>query len=136
MPTSIAGIGLDTVDRARFQRLLDDPGSAFAAGTFTPAVRFAAASRVSGDPTQHLAARYAAEQACSKALSQALRPAPLPSPLADLAEIEVLCDDDQRPALVLHGRLRALADAAGIVALHVSLSHDGPVATAVVIAER
>jgi phosphopantetheinyl transferase (holo-ACP synthase) len=32
--------------------------------------------------------------------------------------------------------VRALAERAGVTALHVSLSHDGPLATAFVIAER
>ncbi len=132
----IVGIGLDTVDRGRFELLLHEPGSAFAARTFTPGERHAAAGRPSGDPVRHLAARYAAKEACVKALSQSLAPGPLPVALADLAEIEVVCDDDHRPSLALHGRMRALAEQAGITALHVSLSHDGPVATAMVVAER
>jgi holo-[acyl-carrier protein] synthase len=132
----IAGVGIDVVDRARFVALLDEPGSAFAHRVFTAAERRDAEHRPSRDPAQHLAARYAAKEACVKALSHALAPSPLPAGLADLAEAEVVCDADGRPALALRGRLRALAERAGVTALHVSLSHDGPVATAIVIAER
>jgi holo-[acyl-carrier protein] synthase len=71
-----------------------------------------------------------------KALSQAMAPSPLPRALADLSEIEVLCDDDQRPSLALRGRVLSLAEAAGVTRLHLSMSHDGAVATAIVIAER
>lgn len=132
----IAGVGIDVVDLPRFESLLREPGSAFEARTFTAVERRDAAARPSRDPARHLAARYAAKEACVKALSQALAPAPLPAELADLAEIEVACDDQGRPSLLLRGRVRALAERAGVAALHVSLSHDGAVATAVVIAER
>ena len=84
----------------------------------------------------HLAARYAAKEACIKALSQALAPAPLPKALTDLREIEVVTDADGRPSLVLTGRVQALAAQAGVQALHVSLSHEGGLATAMVVAER
>lgn len=132
----IAGVGIDVVDRARFDALLDEPGSAFGQRTFTPAERRAAAQRPSRDPGAHLAARYAAKEAFVKALSQALAPGPLPRALLDLAEVEVISDEEGRPSLALHGRARRLAEQAGVRALHLSLSHDGPVATAVVVAER
>ena len=132
----VAGVGIDVVDCNQFGQLLAEPGSAFADRTFTPSERLTAHRRPSGQPHLHLAARYAAKEACVKALSQAVAPAPLPRALADLAEIEVLSDEEQRPSLQLTGRVRAFADAAGVARLHVSLSHDGPVATAIVIAER
>ncbi len=132
----IAGVGVDVVMVPDFVALLREPGSAFEARTFTAAERATARSRPSGDPSPHLAARYAAKEAALKALSQALAPAPLPAELTDLAEIEVLCDDDRRPSLALHGRVRALAERAGVARLHLSLSHEGAVATAFVVAER
>ncbi len=132
----IAGTGIDVVDCARFEALLREPGSAFEARTFTASERAVSYSRRNNDPVTHLAARYAAKEATVKALSQALAPAPLPRALADLSEIEVLCDDDERPSLSLRGRVRALAEEAGVARLHLSMSHDGAVATAIVIAER
>jgi holo-[acyl-carrier protein] synthase len=132
----IAGIGIDVVDCARFAELLKEPGTAFSERVFTPQERAVAHARPSGAPHVHLAARYAAKEACVKAISQALAPAPLPAALADLSEIEIICDTELRPYLALRGRVRGLAEQAGIRHLHVSLSHDGPVATAFVLAER
>lgn len=132
----IAGTGIDVVDTARFEALLREPGSVFEARTFTAAERAVSYARSSGRPAMHLAARYAAKEAVVKALSQAMAPSPLPVALADLAEIEVVCDDDRRPSLSLRGRVRALAEDAGVTRLHLSMSHDGAVATAIVIAER
>jgi holo-[acyl-carrier protein] synthase len=132
----IAGVGIDVVDCARFEALLADPGSEFAARTFTAAERNVAESRPSRTPAVHLAARYAAKEACVKALSAALAPSPLPSALAPLSEIEVLNDEENRPFLVLKGTVRATCESARVRVLHLSLSHDGPMAAAVVIAER
>jgi holo-[acyl-carrier protein] synthase len=132
----IAGVGIDVVDHARFAALIAEPGTSFVEKTFTPMERAAAESRASRDPSQHLAARYAAKEACVKALSSALSPTPLPEALADLAEIEVVSDAEHRPQLALKGRVRALAEQAGVRTIHVSLTHDGPVAAAVVVVER
>lgn len=132
----ILGTGIDVVDCAAFEALLREPGSAFEARTFTASERAVAYGRRSGAPATHLAARYAAKEATVKALSQAMAPGPLPRALADLSEIEVVCDDDARPSITLVGRVRALAEAAGVTRLHLSMSHDGAVATAIVIAER
>lgn len=132
----IAGTGIDVVDCARFEALLREPGSAFEARTFTASERAVSYGRRPGDPVVHLAARYAAKEATVKALSQATAPAPLPRALADLAEIEVLCDEDGRPSIALRGRVRVHAEAARVARLHLSMSHDGAVATAIVIAER
>lgn len=135
----IAGVGLDVVDVGAFAALLNEPGTIFAERTFTPAERRAAATRAAAGslrPEMHLAARYAAKEAAIKALSQALAPAPLPKALADLREIEVVTDADGRPSLVLAGRVQALAAQGGVRALHVSLSHEGGLATAMVVAER
>jgi len=136
---AIAGLGHDLVDVDAFAALLDEPGTIFAARTFTDAERRTATARAaqgSGRPAMHLAARFAAKEACLKALSQALAPEPLPRALADLREIEVVSDADGRPSLALGGQLRVLALRAGISGLHVSLSHEGGLAAAVVIAER
>lgn len=132
----IAGVGIDVVDCAGFSRLLEEPGSAFAERTFTTQERATSHARPSGTPAVHLAVRYAAKEACVKAISHALAPGPLPAGLADLAEIEVLNDAESRPHLALRGRMRDLAERAGVRQLHVSLSHDGAVATAIVVAER
>jgi len=132
----IAGIGLDLTDVQAFARLLDEPGSRLRQTAFTEAERLAATGRPSGDPALHLAARWAAKEACVKALSQALAPRPLPAREAAMIEVEVLSDADGRPRLALSGALRRLAEDAGVSAIHVSLTHEGPMAAAVVVLER
>lgn len=118
------GVGVDVVDVARLARVLDrTPRVAervFATGERAYAGR--------GDESvRRLAARFAAKEAAAKALGAPSR--------ARWREIEVVVLDDGRPTLVVTGRTAEYATAAGIRAWHLSLSHDGGVAVAVVVAE-
>lgn len=128
----IAGVGLDLVDIAGFAAQLADPASALVEGTFTPAERRDAART---DPARHLAARFAAKEAFVKAWSSANFAGRPRLSGVDLREIEVVTDGWGRPSLRLHGRVAAATAPLGPVRLHVSLSHDGPMAAAVVIVE-
>lgn len=121
---AVVGVGVDVVDVARLARVL----------TRTPGV----AVRVFGDGerayagegdggVRRLAARFAAKEAAAKALGAPKR--------ARWREIEVVVSDDGRPALLVTGRTAEVAAAAGIRSWHVSLTHDGGVAVAVVVAE-
>jgi holo-[acyl-carrier protein] synthase len=74
-----------------------------------------------------LAARFAAKEAVAKALGA-------PGGLR-WVDAEVVRDPSGRPRLVLHGGVAEEAAAQGISTWHLSLSHDGGVATAVVVAE-
>lgn len=132
----VAGVGTDLVWRDAFAALLDEPGTVFGPCTFTAQELATARSRPSGDPVSHLAARYAAKEACVKALSAALAPGELPRAAVDLREIEVVCDAATRPSIRLHGRVAALARAARVNGIHLSMSHEGGLACAFVIAER
>jgi holo-[acyl-carrier protein] synthase len=118
-------IGVDLVDVPGFAAQLADQASGFVAATFTALERRTA----HGDP-RRLAARYAAKEAFVKAWSGSRRGLPPALPAVDLREIEVVDDGYGRPGLRLHGAVKA---AAGDVSAHVSLSHDGPSAIAVVI---
>lgn len=120
----IVGIGVDVVDLTRFERSL----------ARTPALR----GRLFGDhetvlrdgaPRQvpSLAARFAAKEALIKALGG--------STGVSWHDIVVLSDEQGAPSLTLTGGARALAEARGVARLHLSLSHDGGVAVAYVIAE-
>ena len=128
----IRGLGLDLVDLAGFRGQLAQPGTTFVEGAFTEAERREAEARPDHDPARHLAARYAAKEAFLKAWSGAAFGRTPVLVGVDLREIEVVSDGYGRPALRLHGRLRELV---GEVAVHVSLSHDGGVAGAVVVLE-
>ena len=111
-------MGVDVVDVARFGRVLART-PAVAARLFTEGER--------GRSTASLAARFAAKEAVAKALGA-------PGGLR-WRDAEVVVGERGRPLLALHGAVAAEAEAQGIAAWHLSLSHDGGIATAVVVAE-
>lgn len=78
-------------------------------------------------PVSSLAARFAAKEAVAKALGA-------PGGLA-WHDAEVVPEASGRPRLVLRGTVAARADALGVRTVHVSLAHDGGLATATVIVE-
>ena len=114
----IVGVGIDVVDVARFVRQVQR----------TPKLL----ERLFGDgerglPAESLAARFAAKEAVAKALG-----AP-----GDLRwhDAEVCVGEHGRPHLEIRGTVAGRAAQLGVTAWHVSLSHDGGIASAVVIAE-
>lgn len=128
----IRGLGLDIVDLRGFREQLALPGTRLEEGVFTEAERREAGRRPDRDPARHLAARYAAKEAFVKAWSGARFGRTPVLAGVDLREIEVVSDGYGRPTLELHGRL---AELAGDLRVHLSLSHDGEVAAAVVVLE-
>jgi len=114
----IIGLGIDVVDVARFGKTLER----------TPRLverLFIESERSMG--LNSLAATFAAKEALAKALG-----APVGLRWAD---VSVLRDDDGRPHLKMWGTIQARADALGVMGLHVSMSHDAGIASAVVIVE-
>jgi holo-[acyl-carrier protein] synthase len=114
----IVGVGIDVVQVARLERALSRTPR-LGERLFTDAER-------SLRP-ESLAARFAAKEAVAKALGA-------PGGLR-WRDAEVVTGATGRPRLVLHGGVAAEAEAQGISTWHLSLSHDGGVATAVVVAE-
>jgi holo-[acyl-carrier protein] synthase len=129
--SGVVGVGVDAVDVERFRRLLERrPG--FAARYFSEAER-ADAGR-SADPTESLAARFAAKEAVMKALGTGLGG-------FALTDVEVRRAGGTgalsgAPSLVLHGAAAALADRHGAAQFHLSLTHTTQTAIAFVVAER
>jgi holo-[acyl-carrier protein] synthase len=114
----IAGVGIDVVDIARFGRTLERaPG--LRERLFTESER--------GLPVQSLAARFAAKEAIAKALG-----AP---PGLRWHDVTVVREPGTAPRLEVTGTVATRAAELGIDRFHVSLSHDGGIATAIVIAE-
>ena len=114
----IVGIGVDVCDVARFE----------AATRRTPGT----AERVLTDaeralPLASQAARFAAKEALAKALG-----AP---PGLGWHDAEVVTEESGRPRLRLQGSVAAAAATLGVTAVHLSLSHDAGVATAMVVLE-
>jgi holo-[acyl-carrier protein] synthase len=115
----IVGVGIDVVDIARFTRTLERTPN-LAVRLFTEHER--------GLRPRSLAARFAAKEALAKALGA-------PRGLV-WTDAEVRRAPDGRPGLHVEGTVAAAAARLGVTSWHISLSHDGGVAVAVVIAEN
>ncbi len=114
----IVGVGVDVVPVERFlESLRRTPG--LDERLFTPAERAL--------PPASLAARFAAKEALAKALGA-------PGGLS-WQDVEVVRTVEGRPLLEVRGTVAQAAAALGVRRWHVSLSHDGGMATAMVIAE-
>ncbi|MDX1465814.1 MAG: holo-ACP synthase [Halomonas sp.] len=123
----IIGIGTDIARVARFERAMARHGERFAERLLGELER--ERLRDHGQPAAFLAKRFAAKEAFVKALGTGLRRG------MRWTEIQVVNDALGRPSLVLSGRAQALAEAAGVRALHLSLSDEEALATAFVVLE-
>ncbi|MFT8395531.1 holo-ACP synthase [Propionibacterium sp.] len=119
----IVGVGVDVCSVQRFAAMIDRrpgildrllcPGEQSAHGLpRTP---------------ESLAARFAAKEATAKALGA-------PGGLSWL-DAEVVVDAEGRPHMELRGTVAVRAEQIGVTHLHLSLSHDGGLAVAYVVAE-
>ena len=114
----IVGIGVDVVDVPRFRGQLER----------TPALRERLFTAHERDlPLRSLAARFAAKEAIAKALG-----APVGMAWHDA---EIVSEETGRPRFEIRGTVAARAEQLGVAHVHVSLSHDAGIASAVVIAE-
>jgi holo-[acyl-carrier protein] synthase len=119
--------GVDLVEIPRIKRALDRYGDRFLARVYTQAeVRY---SR--GRP-QELAVRFAAKEAVAKALGVGMR---LLSPAGiNWHDVETLNERSGKPYVNLRGRAEQLAADQGLTVWSISLSHDGGLAIAFVVA--
>jgi holo-[acyl-carrier protein] synthase len=125
----IAGVGIDLVEIARVERLLDGKGDRAIARLFTDAEVTYARSRAR--PAMHLAARLAAKEAAFKALTGSDD-----ARLIGWREVEVVSPEGGgAPALRFHGRAEARARELGVSRAHLSLTHTDGTAGAVVVLE-
>jgi holo-[acyl-carrier protein] synthase len=120
----IVGVGIDVVPVARFAATLERT-PALAARLFTADERRTTSGELR--TAESLAARFAAKEALAKALGAGGGMA--------WTDAEVLVDDVGRPSLLVRGTVQARAEVLGVARFHVSLSHDGGIASATVIAE-
>ena len=111
-------MGVDVVDVARLGAALERTPS-LRDRVFTPDEQLV--GRI-----ESLAARFAAKEAVAKVLG---------APGLPWKDAEVVTEDNGRPRLVITGAVLEAATALGITTWHVSLSHDGGIATALVIGE-
>ncbi|GAA0515168.1 holo-[acyl-carrier-protein] synthase [Paractinoplanes deccanensis] len=120
----IVAVGIDVVLVERFARALERT-PLLGVRLFTEDERMTG----SGSPrsAESLAARFAAKEAVAKALGA---PAGL-----RWHDCEIVADPDGRPWLTVSGTVAAAATERGINRWHLSLSHDGGIASAMVVAE-
>ena len=114
----IVGVGIDVVDVARFIAKLEA----------TPRLAerlFADTERVL--PPNSLAGRFAAKEALAKALG-----APVGLHWVDAVVVK---DVVGKPSWELHGSVAMRVEQLGIRSLHLSISHDAGIASAIVVAE-
>jgi len=119
----IVGIGVDVVDLARFERALDR----------TPKLKsrlFAEAELSTPEKVlslRSLAGRFAAKEALIKALGE--------SAGIQWHDMRVVSDPHGNPHFELSGAAATVAAEKGAERLHLSMSHDGGIAIAYVVAE-
>ena len=114
----IVGIGVDVVLVTRFEQQLRK-APALRERLFVPAEREL--------NTRSLAARFAAKEAVAKALGA---PAGM-----NWQDCQVVLAAAGAPRVQIEGTVAAVAEQRGVRNWHLSLSHDGDVATAMVVAE-
>lgn len=115
----IAGIGVDIVDVPRFGRQLEK----------TPRLHerlFTVDER--GLPLRSLAARFAAKEAIAKALGA---PAGM-----NWQDCSIIKDEAGDPQIHVTGTIAEASAQRGITSWHLTMSHDGDMAIAMVVAER
>jgi len=114
----ILGVGIDVVDIGRFDETMQR----------TPALRerlFTEQER--SRPLASLAARFAAKEALAKALG-----APVGMHWLDA---EIVSETTGDPQFDIRGTVLARAEQLGVRSVHVSMSHDAGIASAVVVLE-
>lgn len=124
---SVVSHGIDLVEIARIERMIDDHAQRFLDRCYTPReVQYAdAAPR---KRLERLAGRFAAKEAILKAMGTGWRDG------IAWTDMEILPDTLGRPVLTLTGQAAAIAAKAGIAAWTISISHTDSLAMASAIA--
>lgn len=115
---AVIGVGIDVCELDRFEASIERT-PALVVRLFTEAER--------GLPVASLAARFAAKEALAKALG-----APIGMEWHDA---EVIREESGRPVFEIRGTVLAKAEALGVRHVHLSLSHDAGIASAMVVLE-
>jgi len=125
----IAGVGIDVVDIARVERMLDGKRERALTRLFT--ADEIAYAKARPRPAMHLAARLAAKEAAFKAFAGTDE-----ARLIGWREVEVVPRDGHSPTLAFRGRAEARARELEIRHVWLSLTHSDTTAAAVVVLER
>lgn len=123
----IFGIGVDIVDTGRFERFVRENNRALIERLFTEGEIAYCAPRK--QRATHYASRFAAKEAFLKALGTGLRDG------LSWHDMEVVNDALGKPTLRFSGKAAELYGAHDLRACHLSISHDGAAAVAMVVLE-
>lgn len=123
----IVGVGIDSIEIERIGKALHRHPESFTARVYTREEMRLANSHAISAP--FLAGRWAAKEAVVKALGCGI------SKDCGFLDIEILPDAAGRPLVRLRGTGARTAQRLGINRFHVSITHNGSMATAVAIAE-
>ena len=124
----IAGIGVDVVDIARVQALLDRHGERFLRRVYTEAE--AAYAMGGANRAERLAGRFAVKEAVMKALGTGKSQGIL------WRDVETFRGRLGKPEVRLHGQAVKWLKTRGWGAVHASITHEGGKAVAFVIIEK
>jgi len=124
----VLGVGIDLVPASRVDAMISRHGERALRRLFTAAERERAAEYAQA--SLHLAARIAAKEAAYKALAGDFGASGI-----GWQDLEVRRAADGRPDLVFHGAAQRRMEALGATRCHLSLTHAGGVAAAVVVLE-
>lgn len=121
---AVIGLGLDLVDVARFERVLERRPALVSRLFASEELDYAGTL---ARPVVTLAGRFAAKEAVMKALGVGIG-------AVDWMDVAVLRKEGGAPDLIVRGRAARLADSRGVTSWQLSISHTGSVAAAVVVA--
>lgn len=127
---SIIAIGFDLVTVSEFAEQIDRAGTTMLKESFTPGERRYCQAK--GDPARSYAVRWAAKEAVLKAWASSRFARPPQVGDNPYLLIEVVNDAWGRPIVKLHG---LAADFLPRAKIHLSLTHDGDTAGAMVVLE-
>ncbi len=123
----IIGIGVDLTEQSRIRAAVERHGERFLQRVFT-AHELAYCQRYH-DAIPHLAGRFAVKEATMKALGAGL------AQHVFFSDIEVVHLASGAPSLVLYRQALQLSQQRAITQMHVTLTHSGDLAVAVVVLE-
>ena len=124
---SIVGLGTDLAQIGRMQAFLEKRGQRAFDRLFTPGEQAYCDSR--GARWTHYTGRFAVKEAVMKVLGTGWRKG------VRWVDIEVVRHPGEAPQCVLHGESARIAERKGMRKIHVTITHDAGLASAVAIAE-
>ncbi len=123
----IVGTGVDIVEVARINRLLEKHASRFEEKIFT--VDEILYCRSKAEPGIHFSARFAVKEAVMKCLGTGMDQG------IGFKDIEVTQEKTGKPVLMVHGQAKDIFSRLKLKTIHISISHEKKYAVGQAIAE-